>query len=226
MAHPFFSRCPLATAASPGRLARPTTRTQQKPAYLTSWHRSLHGQCQQRYQPRQLTSTRSTTSSLRRSTTTPTKAATTTKLILPHQPTRSYHSSHQHTLPTHEYTNSQTTILTAALEHVPEHGFTQQALTLGARDTGFLDVSIQLLPRGEFDLVLFWLASRRGLLRGRVENGTVFGQGQGQEQGEGKWEGEGRKVLLSSLSVEEKVKMLILERLGMNLSIKGHWQGV
>lgn len=66
---------------------------------------------------------------------------------------------------------------------------------------------MQLLPRGEFDLILFWLASRRGLLRGRVEEGGVFGAGEG-------------------LSTEEKVKILVLERLRMNGDVRDVWQDV
>lgn len=64
---------------------------------------------------------------------------------------------------------------------------------------------MQLLPRGEFDLVLFWLASRRGLLRGKVEEGKLFAK---------------------EFSVEEKVKILVLERLRMNADVKGVWQDV
>ncbi|EPS33296.1 hypothetical protein PDE_08258 [Penicillium oxalicum 114-2] len=120
---------------------------------------------------------------------------------------RRYHSPLHPRLPLHEYTNSQTAILTASLAHIPTYGFTPAALTRGARDAGFLDVSVQLLPRGEFDLVLFWLASRRGLLRGRVEDGTVFGAGE-----------------KSALGVDEKVQMLVMERLRMNTDVKEFWQ--
>jgi ubiquinone biosynthesis protein COQ9 len=119
--------------------------------------------------------------------------------------TRSYHSSFHPPLPTHEYTNSQTTILSAALEHIPEHGFTKEALTLGARDVGFLDVSVHLFSRQEMDLVLYWLASRRGLLRAKVQNGLFDGQ---------------------QKSVDEKIKTLVLERLRMNSKIIHHWQDV
>ncbi|KAJ9351797.1 hypothetical protein DTO027B9_6173 [Paecilomyces variotii] len=125
--------------------------------------------------------------------------------------TRHYHSQFHPALPTHEYTNSQATILSAALEHVPQHGFTLDALRLGARDAGFLDVSIQLLPRGEMDLVMFWLASRRGLLRAKVETGLF----------EKSNVAEGQKKVLS---VEEKVKILVMERLRMNESIIHKWQ--
>ncbi|KAH8701868.1 COQ9-domain-containing protein [Talaromyces proteolyticus] len=116
---------------------------------------------------------------------------------------RCYHSRFHAPLPTHEYTNSQTAILSAALKHVPDHGFTKQALMLGARDMGFLDVSIQLFSRQEMDLILFWLASRRGLLRSKVENGLFEGK---------------------ELAVEEKIKSLVLERLRMNNEIIHRWQ--
>jgi ubiquinone biosynthesis protein COQ9 len=117
---------------------------------------------------------------------------------------RCYHSQFHPPLPTHEYTNSQTAILSAALKHIPDHGFTKQALMLGARDMGFLDVSIQLFSRQEMDLIVFWLASRRGLLRSKVENGLF----EGKEQ----------------LGVDEKIKTLVLERLKMNNEIIHRWQ--
>lgn len=119
--------------------------------------------------------------------------------------TRSYHSRFYAPLPTHEYTNSQSTILTAALEHIPEHGFTKDALIMGARDMGFLDVSIQLFTRQEMDLVLYWLASRRGLLRAKVQNGLFEGK---------------------QMSVDEKIKTLVIERLRMDGPIIHRWQDV
>eukprot|EP00136_Aspergillus_niger_P001843 XP_001390968.2 ubiquinone biosynthesis protein coq9 [Aspergillus niger CBS 513.88] len=136
------------------------------------------------------TAPRTTTTTSIRTTTSflTTKPTTTTFRSIQHQPClrttttpsiRPYHSIH-HPTPTHEYSNSQTTILSSALRHVPTHGFTRDALTLGARDAGFLDVSVQLLPRGEFDLILFWLP----------------------------------------LSVDDKIKVLIMERLRMNVEVK------
>lgn len=133
----------------------------------------------------------------------------------PHTPKRHYHSTLHPRLTPHEYTNSQLAILTASLPHIPTHGFTPAALTLGARDAGFLDVSVQLLPRQEFDLILFWLASRRGLLRARVEEGALLQR----------IAGEGG-VDVSALGVQEKCKMLVLERLRMNEDIKWQWQDV
>lgn len=128
---------------------------------------------------------------------------------------RPYHSTLHPRLPDHEYTNSQSAILTAALSHIPIHGFTLEALTLGARDAGFLDVSVQLLPRAEFDLILFWLASRRGILRAKVEEGALFTRLAAES---------GRDV--AGFSVEEKSKILVLERLRMNVEVKGQWQDV
>lgn len=130
-------------------------------------------------------------------------------------PKRLYHSTLHPRLPDHEYTNSQTAILTSALPHIPAHGFTRAALTLGARDAGFLDVSVQLLPRGEFDLILFWLASRRGLLRAKVEEGALLQRLAGE-----------LGVDVAALGVQEKCKLLVLERLRMNESVKGQWQDV
>ncbi|GKZ21082.1 ubiquinone biosynthesis protein coq9, mitochondrial [Aspergillus brasiliensis] len=161
--------------------------------------------------PRTATRTSRTTTTLLT-----TKPTTTTLRSIQHQPClrttttptiRTYHSIH-HPSPTHEYSNSQTTILSAALRHVPTHGFTRDALTLGARDAGFLDVSVQLLPRGEFDLILFWLASRRGLLRSKVENDALLQPPQQTQP----------------LSVDDKIKVLIMERLRMNVEVKDKLQ--
>lgn len=129
-------------------------------------------------------------------------------------PRRAYHSRHHPPFPPH-YTYpdspSANSILTAALTHVPRHGFTNEALTLGARDAGYLDVSVQLFPRGAFEIILFYLASRRELLKERAEKGEIFG---GVANG------------AESLSVEEKVKMLVMERLRMNEEIIDQWQDV
>jgi ubiquinone biosynthesis protein COQ9 len=72
-----------------------------------------------------------------------------------------------------------------------------------------------LLPRAEFDLILFWLASRRGILRAKVEEGALFTRVTAES---------GRDV--AALSVEEKSKILVLERLRMNVGVKDQWQDV
>src|SRR6266480_63701 len=70
-----------------------------------------------------------------------------------------YHS-YDHPSPP-PYPPAETSILSAALSHIPTHGFSDTALVLGARDAGYLPVSVNLLPRGVFELVMFWLVSRR-----------------------------------------------------------------
>lgn len=59
--------------------------------------------------------------------------------------------------------------------------------------------------------MLFWLASRRGLLRVVAEdlNKRVDAEGKGM-----------------SMSVEEKTRELLLGRLRMNVDVRGQWQGV
>ncbi|KAJ5281064.1 hypothetical protein N7478_006436 [Penicillium angulare] len=131
--------------------------------------------------------------------------------------TRSYHSSLHPSLPPHAYTNSQIAILEASLTHVPTHGFTHASLTLGARDAGFLDVSVQLFPRGEFDLILFYLASRRGLLRAKIESSDFFREFATKN-------GLDASSLEGKDKVDTKIKMLILERLRMNEDIRDQWQ--
>ncbi|CAM9249316.1 unnamed protein product, partial [Hapterophycus canaliculatus] len=44
-------------------------------------------------------------------------------------------------------------ILTAALDHVDEHGFSATALAAGAKDCGFHSVAAGMFPKGEADLV-------------------------------------------------------------------------
>lgn len=58
--------------------------------------------------------------------------------------------------------------------------------------------------------MIYWLASRRGELRRSVEGGNLSG---GERNAEG-------------LSVDEKVRMLVVERLMMNRDIIEHWQDV
>lgn len=152
-----------------------------------------------------------------------TTAATTSRSQISSAAVRCYHSRFHPRLPTHEYTNSQTAILTAALEHIPEHGFTKEALTLGARDVGFLDVSVQLFTRQEMDLILFWLASRRGLLRAKVEKGLLERR---NDDAQAPQPGDARDHANSKLNVDEKVRILVLERLKMNEKIVHRWQDV
>ena len=97
---------------------------------------------------------------------------------------------------------AQETILSAALKRIPEHGFTERALTSGAKDVGYLDVSVQLFPRGVFDLILYHLVTQRLALKDNVQFPEDV-----------------------KLSVERKVKTLAMARLRANKGIIHHWQG-
>ena len=205
MAQPLFlSRCPAA-AASSRRVINPSS-SHFKLTTTRSHSRSIHSSLRLYRQPlcqrQHILSTQLT----------PLARSSASHL-------RPYHSKHHPDPPAHEYTNSQVTILSAALNHVPEHGFTLDSLTLGARDVGFLDVSVQLFPRGELDLIFFWLASRRGLLRGKVENGLFENVSVSDPR-------TGKVKKGDELSVDEKVKILVLERLKMNKDIRHKWHDV
>ena len=113
---------------------------------------------------------------------------------------RTYFSQH-HSDPA-PFPPVQDTILSAALKRVPEHGFTNQALTLGAKDAGYLDVSVQLFPRGVFDLILYHLVSQRLALKKNVQFPEDV-----------------------KLGVGRKVKTLTMTRLRANKDIIHQWQG-
>ncbi|KAK9368985.1 ubiquinone biosynthesis protein coq9, mitochondrial [Lipomyces kononenkoae] len=72
---------------------------------------------------------------------------------------RLYHS-YDH-LPYQPYTPSQENILSSALKHVPECGFSKQSLVLGCRDAGYLDTTHAVFNQGVFDLVKFHLYKER-----------------------------------------------------------------
>lgn len=121
---------------------------------------------------------------------------------------RRYHS-YQHLPPTSPFTPAESTILSAALRHVPSHGFSTTALSLGARNAGYLDVSVNLIPRGVFDLVKYHLVTERLRLRKSVDF-------EKPEQ-----DGGARK-----LNIPAKIRAVCVERLKANSPIIHRWQEV
>jgi ubiquinone biosynthesis protein COQ9 len=123
---------------------------------------------------------------------------------------KQYHSYDHPSAPT--YPPPENAILSASLKHVPAHGFTKESLTRGAVDAGYLPISTNLFPRGEFELVAFWCGRGREGLKGAVE---------GDEGLRRKWE-EGH------VGVGGRVRGLVLERLRMNVreGIVGRWTEV
>jgi hypothetical protein len=91
-------------------------------------------------------------------------------------------------------------ILSASLSHVPAHGFTQESLRRGAQDAGYMAISANLFPQGAFDLIVFYLMTRRLALKDAV-NGE---------------EGYAKTWRDNDVGVEARVRSLLLERLRMN----------
>ena len=113
---------------------------------------------------------------------------------------RTYYSEHHPNPP--PYPKIQESILSAALKRVPQHGFTDEALTLGGKDVGYLDVSIQLFPRRAFDLINYHLMTQRLALKDNVQ----FPED-------------------AKLGTGRKIKTLAMTRLRGNRDIIHQWQG-
>jgi ubiquinone biosynthesis protein COQ9 len=117
----------------------------------------------------------------------------------------SYHS-HEISQPP-PFPAAESAILSAAISHVPHYGFTADALKLGARDAGYLDVSTNLLPRGVYDLINYHLVTQRLALKDSVQFPSAGDQSKG-------------------LGLGSKVRTLALARLRANEAIIHRWQEV
>ncbi|MCJ1227245.1 Ubiquinone biosynthesis protein coq9, mitochondrial [Toensbergia leucococca] len=110
---------------------------------------------------------------------------------------RLYHS-YEHDQPP-PFTATESAILSSALSHVPTFGFTTTALSHGAQDVGYLAASVNLFPRGAFDLVNYHLVSQRLALQKHASS-------------------------QSQTSIGSRVRSLALARLHANKPIIHHWQ--
>lgn len=117
---------------------------------------------------------------------------------------RPYHS-YDHPPPPGAFGHAEKAILAAAYKHIPEHGFSQRALGLGARDAGYLDISAAVLPEGPFGLIRYHLVSQREALAARNEE--MFGRGE-------------------TAGVAQRVEALTWERLMANKHVLDRWQEV
>ncbi|KAB5518750.1 COQ9-domain-containing protein [Coniochaeta sp. 2T2.1] len=113
---------------------------------------------------------------------------------------RPYHS-HDHPAPPGPFNATESLLLSSAYGHVPEHGFTPEALALGARDAGYLDISTNLLDNGVFDLIRWHLVARREALVAKA-----------------------RELDAAGLRTGEKVFELTWARLLGNGDVVGRWQ--
>ncbi|KAI9885264.1 MAG: hypothetical protein M1823_002933 [Watsoniomyces obsoletus] len=93
---------------------------------------------------------------------------------------RCFHSDEREP-PPGPYGPIETKILSAAIRQVPEYGFTETALVRGAQHVGYLDASINLFPRGVFDLVHYHLVDRREALKEEVAADQADQAGPGSE---------------------------------------------
>lgn len=74
---------------------------------------------------------------------------------------RLYHSYDHPAPPAATFNRIETAILEASIPHIAAKGFTQAALSRGARDAGYLDASTNIFPRGPFTLVHYHLVTQR-----------------------------------------------------------------
>ncbi|KAF4636144.1 hypothetical protein G7Y89_g1947 [Cudoniella acicularis] len=88
--------------------------------------------------------------------------------IAPPLRTLRYYHSYTHPTPPGPFNSIESSILAAALPHIPSHGFTHTSLSLGARDAGYIDASTNLFPRGAFSLVHYHLVTQRLALAGQT----------------------------------------------------------
>lgn len=110
----------------------------------------------------------------------------------------------------------ETAILSASYAHVPTTGFTQDSLTRGAIDAGYLPASTNLFPSGAFDLVQYHLVTERLALKDRVQFPGAQLRTEGSTS-QSKALGTGAKVralLLARLRANDQVIHKIPEALG------------
>ncbi|OHW99333.1 rpsU-divergently transcribed protein [Colletotrichum incanum] len=113
------------------------------------------------------------------------------------------YQSYDHPDSTKSFHLHEQTILSAAYKYVPEHGFSHKALALGAKDTGYLDISTSVLSDGPFSLIRYHLVTRREGLAAKSKQ--IFGE-------------------TSQVGVGERVERLTWERLLGNEPIVDRWQ--
>ncbi|RYP32685.1 hypothetical protein DL767_005087 [Monosporascus sp. MG133] len=131
---------------------------------------------------------------------------------------RPYHS-HDHPPPPGVFNAAENAILSAAYAHIPEHGFTQRALSLGARDAGYPDISTNLLPEGPFSLIRYHLVTQREALAPKskeIFNTTNAATTSTSQNGDA--------ASAAHWKVSDKVERLTWERLLGNRDVNHRWQ--
>ncbi|KAL1900393.1 Ubiquinone biosynthesis protein coq9, mitochondrial [Ceratocystis pirilliformis] len=119
--------------------------------------------------------------------------------------TRLYHSYDHPSPPSKQFTPTEKQILGAAYNHVPELGFTTAALTVGAREAGFPEVTAAAVADGAFALVRWHLVNKRQALANQSK--ALLGE-----------------EPLKSSRIVERVEALTWERLKGNGEVIHKWQ--
>lgn len=117
---------------------------------------------------------------------------------------RQFHS-YDH-VPSQDSKAAAESILTAAYKHIPDNGFTQKSIILGAHDAGFLDISSSILSDGPFSLINYHLVKQR---RSLARSSSDLAQDAG-----------------SRCSPEERLVELTWRRLLANKDVIHQWQEV
>ncbi|TLD32748.1 hypothetical protein PspLS_01271 [Pyricularia sp. CBS 133598] len=123
---------------------------------------------------------------------------------------RAYHSADHPSEDALPFGKTETAILTAAYAHVPEHGFTDSALALGARDAGLPEISTTILPGGAFALVRWHLVTRRRELEARAREFFPASANAAKP--------------LTQAQVNARAEQLTWARLHANRPVIGRWQ--
>ncbi|KAI6377143.1 hypothetical protein MCOR25_002640 [Pyricularia grisea] len=124
---------------------------------------------------------------------------------------RAYHSADHPSEDALPFGKTETAILTAAYAHIPEHGFTDRALALGAHDAGLPDISTTILPGGAFALVRWHLVTRRRELEARAREFFPAAATNASKP-------------LTQAQVNARAEQLTWARLHANRPVIGRWQ--
>ncbi|KKA29281.1 hypothetical protein TD95_002505 [Thielaviopsis punctulata] len=116
---------------------------------------------------------------------------------------RAFYHSYDHPAPSTPFSPTEQRLLGSAYAHVPTLGFTAEALTAGARDAGFPEITTAGLADGPFALVRWHLVGKRAELR--EKSADVLSEDKG-------------------LGVRERVERLTWYRLQANRTVIHKWQ--
>ena len=118
------------------------------------------------------------------------------------------------------FSTPETTILSAALEHVPRLGFTLESLTAGCQDTGYLDItSSNLFPDGPVALVRYHLANQRLSLSSTFPSPYDYSTYTSSSPSEPPSPGSQQQ----QQPLTQKIHSITLHRLLANRAIIHHW---